>query len=238
MKLIFMAGVFLATSALTAQEVIAQWDFTTGKTASVDGKFNGALQGASRITGDAKNGYMLTIGLGENGEGIRFSSGDIPKFNIKGGFRVDSLIQVREQTTKGNAMVLFDCNYYMSNLPRFRKNPQAMGGYVIKLHRAKNEQLRPVCVLAHGDSLEEVYGNLFTVPEYTNFSYSVEYDGVRMVRFYINGKLNREVKAKIGGPIGQIYKTPNLGDRIGSRYNRFDGSILKLKITALPLPKK
>ena len=234
MKSILMAGLLLAAASMSAQQVIAQWDFTTGKTTSVDGKLKGSLRGATRITKDEKGQSMLTIGMTNSGEGILFSRADIPRLSIKGGFRVDSVIQVREQTAKGYSMVLYDCNYYMSNLPRFRKNPEAMGGFVMLLHRVKGEKLRPVCILAHGDNLEHVYGNVFSVPEYTNFSYAMEYDGVKTVRFYINGKLNKEVKVKQGGPIGQIYKGPSLGDRVGSNYNRFDGSILKLKITALP----
>lgn len=228
-----MTGLLLVSVAMTASDVIVQWDFTTGKTASTDGNFKGHLRGATRISKDAKNKSMLTIGLGNKGEGIIFSARerDLLDSKLKGGFRVDALVQVREQTTKGNSMVLFDCNYIMN--PRITR-VNATGGFVMMLHRTRDEKLRPAAMFGHGNCLDTAYGSVFEIPEYTNFTYSMEYDGVKTVRFYINGKLNRETKVKVGGPLGKLYYGPSLGDRIGSGYNRFDGSILKLTIKKLP----
>lgn len=228
-----MTGLLLASFAMTAGDVIAQWDFTTGKTSSVDGKFKGHLRGVTRITKDAQNTSMLTIGMGNRGEGIFFDDKERALFNsrLKGGFRIDALIQVRERTTKGYSMVVFDCNYVMN--PKL-KRAETLGGFVMLLLRGKDNKLRPKGWFGHGDSLDSAYGNLFEMDEYTNFTYSMEYDGVKTVRFYINGKLNRETKIKVGGPLGKLYYGPSLGDRIGSGYNRFDGSILKLTIKKLP----
>lgn len=231
---IALAGMLLSGSMVFGQEVIAHWDFSKGKIDSVDGKFKMRCRGNTRIAGTEGKQY-LDVGITnkDRPEGI-ISVKKYPELSPKGAFRLEIKARLREQTgTK--PLVLWDTHYYLN--PK-NIEPNKKKGLTFYLVRSKDGKLRPYAAFGFADSLDVVYGNLIEPEEDKDFTLALEYDGVRKVSFFLDGKLNRTTEVKKGGPLAEAVYPLVIGDRYNSSFNRFDGQIVEVKLTALPSPAK
>ena len=235
---IALAGMLLACGMLSGQEVIANWDFTKGKIDSVDGKFKMRYRGKTRIAGpDGKQYLDVGINNKEQPEGV-ISLKKYPELTPKGAFRLEVKARLRKQTSNKSYLVLWDNNHFLSLWGPHKTNENAKKGLIVYLTREKGGKLRPYASFGFGKSLDPVYGNPVELAEEQDFTLALEYDGVKKFSFYLNGKLNRAATVKTGGPLAEAVYPLVIGDRFGSGFNRFDGQILEVKLTALPPPEK
>ena len=235
---IALAGMLLAGGILPGQEVIAHWDFTEGKIDSVDGKFKMKCRGTTRIAGPEGKQY-LDVGINneDQPEGI-IALKKYPELTPKGAFRLEVKARLRKQTSNKTYLVLWGNNYFLTLWGPHKTNENAKKGLIVYLTREKNGKLRPYASFGFGKSLDMVWGNPVELAEEQDFTLALEYDGVRKFSFYLNGKLNRAAAVKTGGPLVEAVYPLVIGDRFNSGFNRFDGQILEVKLTALPPPEK
>lgn len=234
-----MAGMLLAGGMAFGDEIIAHWDFSKGKTDSVDGKFKMHCRGNTRIEGPAGKQY-LEVGITgkDTPEGIT-SVKKYPELTPKSAFRLEITARLREQTTKNAGMVLWDNNYVMNaSWGKHKDNPDSKKGLIVYLLRRKDGKFRPFASFGFAESLDSVWGDPVELEEDKDFTLALEYDGIKKVSFFLNGKLNRKTAVKKGGPLAPAVYPLIIGDRLGSIYSRFDGQILEVKLTALPIPEK
>ena len=233
-KQIVMTGLLFAGGIAFGQEVVAHWDFSKGKIDSTDGKFKMRFRGNTRIAGPEGQQY-LDVGITnkDRPEGI-ISVKKYPELTPEGAFRLEIKARLREQTCKSSHMVLWDNNYIIELWGPHKNDVNAKKGLIIYLIRSKGGKLRPQASFGFGESLDSVYGNLIKLEEGQDFTLALEYDGVKKVSFFLNGKLNRTTAVKKGGSLAKAVYPLVIGDRYSSRYNRFDGHILEVKLTALP----
>ena len=236
---IVMAGMLLGGGMTFGQEVIAHWDFSKGKIDSVDGKFKMHTRGNTRIAGPEGKQY-LDVGINNKNkpEGI-IAVEKYPELTPQGAFRLEIKARLREQTAKGAYMVLWDNNYILNaTWGRHKTNPDSKKGLIVYLSRNKEGKFRPCASFGFAESLDAVYGNPVELEEDKDFTLGLEYDGVKKVSFFLDGKLNRTTAVKKGGPLVNAVYRLTIGDRFGSSYDRFDGQILEVKLTALPTQEK
>jgi len=233
-KQIALAGMLLGGGMVFGQEVIAHWDFSKGKIDSADGKFKMRCRGNTRIAGpEGKQFLEVGITRKDKPEGI-IAVKKYPELTPKGAFRLEIKARLREPTgTK--PFVLWDTHYHLN--PK-NIEPNKKKGFTLYLVRSKDGRLRPQAAFGFADSLDVVYGNLIDLAEDKDFTLALEYDGDKKVCFFLDGKLIRAAKVKRGGPLAEAIYPLVIGDRYGSSYNRFDGQILEVKLTALPAPAK
>ena len=227
-----------AASMLSAQEVIARWDFTQGKIDSVDGKFKARFRGTTKISGE-EGKQFLDVGLSNNDkpEGI-VTVKKYPELTPKGAFRLEVKARLREQSTNKPEMVLWDNNYIMNaNWGRHKDNPDSKKGFALQLIRRKDGKFYFAGRFGFAESLEPAYSKPMTLNEGEDFTVAVEYDGVKTVKFYLNGELNQTTTLKTGGSLTEAVHPLCIGDRVSSQQQRFDGQILEVTLTALPEQK-
>ena len=234
-KQMVFAGMLLGNGLVFGQELIAHWFFSNGKIDSTDGKFKMRFRGNTRIAGPEGQQY-LDVGITnkDRPEGI-ISVKKYPELTPKGAFRLEIKARLREQTCKSSHMVLWDTHYHLN--PK-NIEPNKKKGLTFYLVRSKEGKLRPYAAFGFAESLDITFGNLVELEEGKDFTLAVEYDGVKKVFFYLNGKLNRATAVKKGGQLAQAVYPLVIGDRYNSLYNRFDGQILEVKLTELPSQKK
>ena len=234
-KQFIFAGILLFSIAIFGQEVIAHWDFSKGKIDSADGKFKMNFRGNTKIAGPEGKQYLdVGITSKETPEGI-ISQKNYPELTPDGAFRLEIKARLREQTGTKPYLILWDTHYSMN--PK-SSDPKRKKGLIFYLARSKDGKLRPAAAFGFGDSLDFVYGNSVELEEDKDFTLAIEYDGVKKVSFFLDGKLNRKTAVKKGGPLAKAAYPLIIGDRYRSGYNRFDGQILEVKLTALPSPEK
>lgn len=236
----FIAVSLLAAAGLvSAQEEIARWDFSKGKIDSVDGKFKTRFRGTTKIAGEQGKQY-LDVGLTnkDKPEGI-VTVKRYPELTPKGAFRLEVKARLREQSTKKSEMALWDNNYVMdASWGRHKTNPDSKKGFALQLIRRKDGKF--ICAGRFGftNSLDPAYSKPMVLNEDEDFTLAMEYDGVKTVSFYLNGKLNQTTNLKTGGPLTGAIHPLVIGDRYSSMHQRFDGQIMEVKLTALPPKKK
>ena len=232
---IAVAGMLLVGGMAFGQEVIAHWDFSKGQIDSTDGKIKMIFRGNTQIKGE-EGKQFLDVGITDNDtpEGI-VARKIYPELTPQGAFRLEFKVRLRAQTTRKNQMILWDNSYHMDPATA---RPKAKKGLILYLSQGKDGKFRPMAALGLGESQEFVYGNPLQMEEDRDFSLALEYDGVKSVSFFVNGELNRTAKLKNGGPLAQAVYPLVIGDRFSSGYNRFDGQILEVKLTALPSPEQ
>ena len=235
---IVLVGMLLAGGMIFGQETIAHWDFSKGKIDSMDGNFKMRCRGNTRIAGPEGKQY-LDVGINNKNqpEGI-IAQKNYPELTPKGAFRLEIKARLREQTSNTNYLVLWDNNFFISLWGPHKNNANAKKGLVVYLIRGKDGKISPYASLGFGESLDKAYGIPVELEEDQDFTLALEYDGVKKVSFFLNGKLNRAAEVKTGGALAEAVYPLVIGDRFGSRYNRFDGQILEVKLTALPSPEK
>jgi hypothetical protein len=234
-KQFIITGILLFSITLFGQEVIAHWDFSKGKIDSADGKFKMNFRGNTKIAGPEGKQYLdVGITSKETPEGI-ISQKNYPELTPDGAFRLEIKARLREQTGTKPYLILWDTHYSMN--PK-SSDPKRKKGLIFYLVRSKDGKLRPAAAFGFGDSLDFVYGNPVELEEDKDFTLAVEYDGVKKVSFFLDGKLNRATAVKKGGPLAKAAYPLIIGDRYRSGFNRFDGQILEVKLTALPSPEK
>ena len=224
-----------AASMLSAQEVIARWDFTQGKIDSVDGKFKTRLRGTTKISGEAGKQY-LDVGLSNNDkpEGITTVK-KYPELTPKGAFRLEVKARLREQTSNKVEMALWDNNYIMNaDWGKHKDNPDSKKGFALQLIRRKDGKFYFAGRFGFAESLDAATSKPVTLNEGEDFTVAVEYDGVKTVNFYLNGELNRTAELKTGGSLAEAVYPLCIGDRVSSMHQRFDGQIMEVTLTALP----
>ncbi len=232
-KQFIFAGILLFSIAIFGQEVIAHWDFSKGKIDSADGKFKMNFRGNTKIAGPEGKQYLdVGITSKETPEGI-ISRKNYPELTPDGAFRLEIKARLREQTGTKPYLIFWDTQYSMN--PK-SSDPKRKKGLIFFLARSKDGKLRPAAAFGFGESLDFVYGNPVELEEDKDFTLAVEYDGIKKVSFFLNGKLNRATSVKTGGPLAKAAYPLIIGDRYRSGYNRFDGQILEVKLTALPSP--
>lgn len=234
-----LAGALLAGSMAFGQEVIAHWDFSKGKIDSVDGKFKMQTRGNTKIAGPEGKKY-LEVGINNKNtpEGI-VAVEKYPELTPKGAFRLEIKARLREQTVKSPNLILWDNNYILNaTWGRHKTNPDSKKGLIVYLWRVKDGKFRPYASFGFAESLDSVCGTAVELEEDKDFTLGLEYDGVKKVSFFLDGKLNRTTEVKKGGPLVKAIYPLTIGDRFGSSFGRFDGQILEVKLTALPTPKK
>ena len=232
----FIAVSLLAAAGLvSAQEEIARWDFSKGKIDSVDGKFKMRFRGSTKISGPAGKQY-LDVGMTnkDKPEGI-VTVKKYPELTPKGAFRLEVKARLREQSSNKTEMAIWDNNYVMdASWGKHKTNPNSKKGFAFQLLRRKDGKF--ICAGRFGfeKSLEAAYSKTMTLNEDEDFTLAIEYDGVKTVSFYLNGKLNQKTTLKTGGPLTEAVYPLTIGDRHSSIHQRFDGQILEVKLTALP----
>ena len=234
-KTFIAVGLLAAAGLVSAQEVIASWDFTKGKIDSVDGKFKMRFRGNTKIAGEQGKQY-LDIGLTnkDKPEGI-VSAKRYPELTPKGAFRLEVKARLREQSSNKPEMALWDNNYVMdASWGRHKTNPDSKKGFAFQLLRRKDGTFICAGRFGFAKSLEPAYSKPMTLNEDEDFTLAVEYDGVKTVSFYLNGTLNQKTNLKTGGPLTEAVYPLTIGDRHSSIHQRFDGQILEVKLTALP----
>ena len=228
-----------AASMLSAQEVIARWDFTQGKIDSVDGKFKTKFRGSTKISGEEGKQY-LDVGMANNDkpEGI-MTVKKYPELTPKGAFRLEVKARLREQTTTKPEMVLWDNNYIMNaNWGKHKDNPDSKKGFALQMIRRKDGKFYFAGRFGFAESLEAAYSKAMTLNEGEDFTVAVEYDGVKAVNFSLNGELINTAELKAGGgALAEAVHPLCIGDRYGSLQQRFDGQIMEVTLTALPEKK-
>ncbi len=234
-KAFIAVGLLAVAGLVSAQEVIASWDFSKGKIDSADGKFKTRLRGNTKIAGEEGKQY-LDVGLTnkDKPEGI-VTVKRYPELTPKGAFRLEVKARLREQSTKKPEMTIWDNNYVMdASWGRHKTNPDSKKGFALQLIRRKDGKF--VCAGRFGftNSLEPAYSKPMVLNEDEDFTLAMEYDGVKTVTFYLNGKLNQTTGLKTGGPLTEAVYPLTIGDRYRSMHQRFDGQILEVKLTALP----
>lgn len=235
---IALACLLLGGSMVFGQEVIAHWDFSKGKIDSLDGKFKMRCRGNTRIAGPEGKQYLdVGITSKDKPEGI-IALKKYPELTPKGAFRLEIKARLREQTSRNNHMVLWDNNYILNPRGTYKNNANAKKGLIVYLIRSQDGKMRPQTAFGFGESLDAFSGKPVELEEEQDFTLALEYDGVKKVSFFLNGKLNRAAEVKTGGPLAEAVYPLVIGDRFGSSYNRFDGQILEVKLTALPSPEK
>ena len=234
-KQLIFSGILIFSITLFGQEVIAHWDFSKGKIDSADGKIKMNFRGNTRIAGPAGQQY-LDVGINNKNspEGI-VSRKMFSALTPKGAFRLEFKARLREQTTNKKYMIFWDNSYHMDPATT---RPKAKKGLILYLSREKDGKFRPLAAFGLGEFQDFVYGNPLQLEEDQDFSLALEYDGVKSASFFVNGKVNRTAKLKNGGPLAQAVYPLVIGDRFSSGYNRFDGQILEVKLTALPSQEK
>ena len=229
-----LAAVCLLAAAgmLSAQEEIARWDFAQGKIDSVDGKFKTRLRGTTKISGEAGKQY-LDVGLSNNDkpEGITTVK-KYPELTPKGAFTLEVKARLREQTTTQREMVLWDNNYIMdANWGRHKDNPDSKKGFALQLIRRQDGTFIAAGRFGFTESLEVAWSKAMTLNEGEDFTLTMEYDGIKTVKFYLNGELNQTTQLKTGGSLTEAVYPLCIGDRVSSMQQRFDGQILEVKLT-------
>jgi len=235
-KQILFVAVFSVSAAIFGQETIAHWDFSKGSIDSVDGKYKAAVRGTTKLIGE-EGKKVLNIGMTEKGEGIRLAK-KYPELTPKGAFRIEAKVALREQTSKRSTLIIWDNNYIMdASWGKHKTNPDSKKGFCLYIARGKKGELRPNVILGRAENYESVYGNLITVEEDVPFTIAFEYDGNKEFSFFFNGKLNRKGKTKFSGSLATAFYDTVIGDRVGSTFNRFDGTIYEVKLIDLTQKK-
>ena len=234
-RTLIAAGLLAAAGMVSAQEEIARWDFSQGKIDSVDGKFKMRFRGNTKIAGEEGKQY-LDVGLTnkDKPEGI-VTVKKYPELTPKGAFRLEVKARLREQSSNKTEMAIWDNNYVMdASWGKHKTNPDSKKGFAFQLLRRKDGKF--ICAGRFGfeKSLEAAYSKTMTLNEDEDFTLAIEYDGVKTVSFYLNGKLNQKTTLKTGGPLTEAVYPLTIGDRHSSIHQRFDGQILEVKLTALP----
>lgn len=229
---ITLSVLLLCSTMAWGENVIARWDFTTGKIDSVDGRFKTRLRGHTSLTGEKKKQYLYVgINLHDRPEGI-ITVKNYPRLTPQGAFRLEFKAQVREPTGKHTRLILWDSNYYMNP---YQSREDFKKGFVLFLQRDKKTDLfRPQAFFGFGKTLDSAAGNYFKLEERRDFTLTMEYDGIRNVSFFLNGKLNRKVALKNGGTLAPSVYPLVIGDRYSGTHSRFDGLIREVTLTALP----
>ena len=238
-RTLIAAGLLTAGSIVSAQEVIAHWDFSKGKIDSVDGKFKMMLRGSTKIAGPEGKQY-LDVGMTnkDKPEGI-VTVKKYPELTPKGAFRLEVKARLREQTTNKKDMVLWDNNYVMNaSWGAHRTNPNAKKGLCFLLQQRKDGKFACSGRFGFTESLVGVYSKPMELNENEDFTVAMEYDGIKEVSFYLNGTFNWKVNMKTGGPLSEAIYPLTIGDRYSSVHQRFDGQILEVKLIALPEKSK
>ena len=234
-KTFIAVGLLAAAGLVSAQEVIASWDFTKGKIDSVDGKFKMRFRGNTKIAGEEGKQY-LDVGLTnkDKPEGI-VTVKKYPELTPKGAFRLEVKARLREQSTNKPEMAIWDNNYVMdASWGRHKTNPDSKKGFAFQLIRRKDGKFICAGRFGFAKSLEPAYSKPMALNEDEDFTLAMEYDGVKTVSFYLNGTLNQKTNLKTGGPLTEAVYPLTIGDRHSSIHQRFDGQILEVKLIALP----
>ena len=235
---IVLAGMLLGGSMVFGQEIIAHWDFTKGKIDSVDGKFKMRCRGNTRIAGPEGEQYLdVGITSKDTPEGI-ISVKKYPELTPQGAFRLEIKARLREPTSKKTYMMLWDNNRTISIYGPHKTNPNSKKGLAVYLIRGKEGKIYPQAGFGFEKTLDNAYGMPMEIEENKDFTFTIEYDGIKKVSFFLNGKLNRNALLKNGGSLVEAVNPLVIGDRNISGYCRFDGQILEVKLTALPSPAK
>ena len=105
-----LGGLLLAGSMAFGQEVIASWDFSTGKIDSTDGKFKMKFRGNTKIAG-TEGKQFLEVGINDKDkpEGI-ISVQKYSELTPKGAFRLEIKARLRKPTVKKKFIILWDNN--------------------------------------------------------------------------------------------------------------------------------
>ena len=228
-KPMILAWILLTVGMAFGEETIAHWDFSKGTIDSVDGKIEMHFRGHTRLEGSEGKQY-LNVGINnkDRPEGI-IAKEKYPQLTPKGAFRLEFRARLREQTGI-TPLVLWDTHYHLNPKNTDQDKNKGLCFYLV---RNKDGRFRPQAAFGFATSLEMAYGELVELEEHQDFTIALEYDGEKKVSFTLNGKLNRLVTLKNGGSLAEAVYPLVIGDRFGSGYNRFDGQILEVKLTAL-----
>lgn len=223
-----LAWILFTGSMGFGHDVIAHWDFSRGKIDSADGKFKMYARGNTRIAGPEGAQY-LSVGIDnrDKPEGI-MAEKIYPELTPQGAFRLVVRARLREPTGRNSHLVLWDNHNHLN--PK-TPEPDRKKGLTFYLVHLGDGRFRPQAAFGFGDSLDMVYGNPVEPGEYKDFTIALEYDGVKTISFCWNGELNRSITLAHGGSLSEAVYPLVIGDRYGSRHNRFDGQIVEVKLT-------
>lgn len=233
----WMIGMLLcAFVSVQGEELIAHWDFTTGKINSADGKFEAKARGFTAIAENDSDGKFLRVGLSskEKPEGIILRQ-KYPELSPKEGFRIEATVRLREQTSTQLNLVIWDSKYifyYPKN-----DNPQYHHGFAFFLQRKGENQFQPIAWIGHGNQSSAFSGTPVTLQERKIYKLAFAYDGLNQGTFTINDNISSIVKTKVGGGMSPAVYNAIIGDRVGSTFNRFDGDIFEVRLFSFPKPK-
>lgn len=236
-KHLLFTALLSVSSLVYGEQIIAQWDFSSGSINSTNGLYKASLQGATEFAGE-KGSQVLRVGLSEKGEGIRLRE-IYPALTPQGAFRIEAKVTLRDPTARRPKLVIWDSNYIQSpNSAKYKDDPKAKSGFAFYISRDTQGELRPYAFLGRGENLELVSGSTFTAEEDVPFTIAFEYDGVRNFAFSCNGKLNRNGKTEFEGPLASACYPVVIGDRGISTFCRFDGSISEIRLIDLRVKEK
>lgn len=227
-----MAGMLLCGGMAFGEEIIAHWDFSGGSVSSTDGRFKGVLRGTTKLEGEPGH-QVLKVGMSDKGEGLLLSR-IYPELTPPGAFRIEAKVTLRSQTARQPILMIWDSNYFLDpGWKKYKDDPEAKKGLAFYISRNDEALLRPIAVLGHGNGLEVVSGAPLTVEEEVPFTISFEYDGVKEVSFFLNGEVNRKTGTKFEGALTPARYPAVIGDRVKSRFCRFDGTIAEVRLIDL-----
>ena len=224
----------MGTMVLSAQNIIAEWDFSKGSPNSTDGKFVSKLRGKTHFSETQKS---LVIGKSDSREPEGLMLGkNYPELSPTGAFRLDVTCRFCEKASGGAAMILWDSKYvhYSLNNPKWH---YGMTFFLVRKKQDSNAAVMPQIALGFGDHSEIISGGTVEIDFKTPVTFSVEYDGADKCTFFANGKIVGAPRSlKTGGPLAPSRYGISIGDRLMALSARFDGEILSVKLTDLSRP--
>lgn len=227
--------------ALRAEDLIAHWDFSKGDLNAQNGKIICKTCGRSKISEDENSGKYLKTGDSpkENPEGI-MTIKNYPELSPKEGFRMEVKFRVTEHKNVPAYFLLWD-NKYIFTGPDNTENNKIHCGFTIGFQNTnkeiqKNGKLTPMAYLGFGKYTRAFSGTPLELKSGEIHTLSFEYDGINKGTFKFDGKINKIMSIKNGGPLAAAVYQVHIGDRVAGNYSHFPGDIFDLKLYALPLP--
>ncbi len=216
----FVCGLILATVTLNA--VPLSYDFTTPNAIQ---NYGGTLRGKSSL----KNGLFIPPSSSKHAQGYVIPNA--PEQTPSGGFSFQAEFRISGQPGGEKNLILWDNLYIYAES---RTDANAHKGLMAGLIRNDNGSYRPFIRLGFGSKTETLYADT-AIPPDRNIRLGIEYDGISRVSWMLDGEpLSGNTAVSSGGPLAQSINNLVIGDRVGSYYSPFNGTIRRISLEALP----
>jgi len=220
----------------SGESVIGLWQFLPGHAAE-DISGNGhtlTLRGQSSFVEGGRFGHCLESFPGDkdNDHPQGAYAQNHPDLSPSGAFTLELWIKARPEIEEYGNVFLLDKKYY-----HYAKDlPQANKDYCLYLHRTGEHRRVLVAYLGFGADSAEFRSNEFELLPGTWYHVAFSYDGKGTGRFFLDGAaIGRRVhegrKGIAPGPYHLV-----IGDRYGSIYSGFPGTIDQVRICRTMLP--